>query len=159
MPTGEFSRPTQKPNFEDAVDLISKLVEPHTIGSSDEYGSEIEFPGWDGSVRKLDLEPEVAAQTGLGETVRARVIGDYESGVAIIMRSLNLFDARRFGFFLQPQHNPEGLRGLAVWQAPAQKPKRSVVYWGIELLDREQARPSSPVVSEGLIKSLQKAAQ
>lgn len=158
MTTGEFSSPAQEPNFEDAVNLVSKLVEPHMIVSSDEYG-EVEFPGWDGSIRKLDLEPEVAAQTGLGDSVRARVIGDYESGIAIIMRSRNLFDTRRYGFYLQPQRNPEGLRGLEVWQAPAQKPKRGALYWGIELLDREQAQPSSPVVSKSLIESLQQTAQ
>lgn len=156
MMSGEFSTPTQQPNFEDAVNLISKLVEPHMVGSSDEYG-EVEFPGWDGSVRKLDLEPEVAAQTGLGDSVRARVIGDYESGIAVILRSRNLFDTRRYGFYLQPQHNPEGLRDLEVWQAPAQKPRRGTLYWGIELLDREQARPSSPEISDSLIKSLQQA--
>ena len=159
MTTGEFSDPTHKPNFEDAVNLVSKLVEPHMVFSSNEYDGEIEFPGWDGSVRKLDLEPEVAAQTGLGYNVRARVIGDYESGIAIIMRSRNLFDSRRFGFYLQPQHNPDGLRGLEVWQAPAQKPKLGALYWSIELLDREQAQASSSMVSDGLIRSLQKATQ
>jgi hypothetical protein len=158
MSSGEFSTPTQQPNFEDVVDLISKLVEPYSIGSSDDYGGEIEFPGWDGSIRKLALEPVVAVQTGLGDSVKARVIGDYESGIAIIMRSRNLFDGRRYGFFLQPQHNREGLRGLEVWQSSAQKPKRGAVYWGIELLDREQAQPSSPAVSDALIYSLQAAA-
>ena len=158
MTNVEFSNPAQQPNFEDAVNMISKLVEPYTIVESDEYG-EIEYPGWDGSISKLDLEPAVAAQTGLGDTVRARVIGDYESGIAIIMRSRNLFDTRRYGFYLQPEDNPEGLRGLEVWQAPAQKPKRGIVYWGIELLDREQARPSSSEVSDGLIRSFQQVAQ
>jgi hypothetical protein len=153
MTIGEDYSSAQQPNFEDAVDLISKLVKPHTVGSSDEYG-EVEFPGWDGSIRKLDLEPEVAAQTGLGDSVRARVIGDYESGIAIIMRSRNLFDVRRFGFYVQPTHNEAGVRGLEVWQAPASKPKHGELYWGIELLDRQKAQQSSPEVTRGLIKSL-----
>ena len=146
-------------NFEDVADAISKLVPANIVGSSDVNGDEVEFPGWDGSVRKLDLEPEVASQAGLGSSVRARVIGDYESGIAIIMRSRNLFDTRRYGFYIQPRDNEEELRSFEVWQAPAQKPKRGELYWGFELLDREQARPSSPEVSRGFIDSLQQKVQ
>ena len=157
MTNSEFIANQQHPNFEDVVGVISKLVEPHTVGSTDEYGGEIEFPGWDGNIRRLDLEPDVAAQAGLGQSVRVSVIGDYESGIAMIMRSRNLFEARRFGFYIQPTDNPEGFRGLEVWQAPAQKPQRGKVYWGIELLDRQQAHQSASAVSESLIKSLQQA--
>ena len=130
----------------------------HTVFSSDEYDGEIEFPGWNGSIRKMELKPEVAVETGLGDHVRARVIGDYELGIAIIMRSCNPFKARRFGFYLQPQHNPDGLRGLEVWQASSQKPKRGAVYFGPELLDIKEAKRSTNTVSDALIKSLQKAA-
>lgn len=157
MRSGEFSDPTLQPNFEDAVDLISNLVEPNTVFYSDE-NDEGEYPGWDGrNVINLDLNSEVADQAGLGSSVRAQVVGDYHSEIVIIMRSRNLFNSRRFGFLLQPQHNPDGLRGLAVWQAPAKKPKLSVVYWGIELIDRKQAQPSSLPVSNGLMKSLEKS--
>jgi hypothetical protein len=158
MTTGEFSTQASQSSFEEVASLISKLVEPHLVGALDEFG-EIEFPGWDGNVKKLDLEPEAAAQAGLGDSVRARIIGDYEAGIAVIMRSPSLFDTRRYGFYLQPQHNPDGPRSLEVWQAPAQKPKRGVLYFGVGLLDTEQARPSSPEVSTSLIQSLQKAAR
>ena len=146
------------PNFEDVVNSISELVPPHKVSGTDEYG-EIEYPGWDGTITTLDLEPEVASEAGLGDTVRARVIGDYLTGVAVILRSRNLFDTRRYGFWIQPTQVDDGLRDFEMWQAPAKKPKRGEAYWGFELLDRTQAEQSSPLVSRGLINSLQQMRQ
>ena len=143
------------PNFNEVANAVSKLVPPNTVNSTDEHGWEIEFPGWDGSVRGLDLEATVSAEVGLGNTVHARVIGDAETGIAVILRSRNLFETRRFGFWVQPTAQTDNPGGFEVWQAPAQKPKRGIVYWGHELLDRGQATQSSPEVVQGLIASLQ----
>ncbi len=118
MTNGQFANASQPTNFKDTVVVVSRIIGSHRIDSSNEYG-EIQFPGWDENIRKLDLEPSVTAQVGFGETVRVRVIGDYESSIAMIMRSRTLFDKCRSWFYLQPTHNPEGLRGLEVWQAPA----------------------------------------
>ncbi len=158
MTNAETVMPRNKPNFENSVEMISKLVKPHVVTELADHG-EIEYPGWDGIIKNLKLEPDVAAQADLGQAVRARVIGDYELGIAIIMRSRNLFDTRRHGFFIQPTDNDDGPRDLEIWQAPALKPERGKVYWGIELLDEQQAQQCSPEVSESLLSSLRQAAQ
>jgi hypothetical protein len=156
MTNGEFIEPTREPSFEEVTDLISKLVEPHSTYLGDEDG-EVEFPGWDGSIGKLNLDTTVADKVGLGQSVRARVIGDFDGGIAIIMRSRNLFDTRHFGFFLSPTLNEGGPRGLEVWQAPAQKPKRGKYYWGFELLDSEHPQQTTPEATASLLKSLREA--
>jgi hypothetical protein len=139
--------------YRDVVNLVSDLVPPHSVGYID-GDTETEFPGWDGSVKRLALEQAVAEEANLGSSVRARVIGDYESGIAIIMRSRNLFDPRRFGFYIQPAQDAQEEARVEVWQAPAKKPKSGEVYWGIELLDEDYAHPSTPEVADSLVNSL-----
>ena len=152
----EFSAELKETNFEDVIDIMFKLAEPNVVS---EEGTDTEYPGWDESIRGIRLAPEVAAQVGLGQTVNARVIGDYEVGIALIMRSRNLFETRRYGFFIQPVSTQNGPRSFKVWQASARKPERNQFYWGFELLDRQESQLSSPQIVEGLINSLKNKSQ
>jgi hypothetical protein len=114
-----------------------------------------------GSFRNLHLTPLVAEQANLGDTVNCHVVGDYMGGFAIIMRSRNPFDKRRFGFYAQPENaDLTRERDYSIWQAPADAPKRGVVHWGPELLHRKEAKVAEPEVAAELIQALlQRAAR
>jgi len=151
---------TQPATFDELLDLISQLVERDGVGLSEDGeetdSEETEIPTWDGTIPQLHLEPTIAAQTGLGDTVKARVIGDGEAGVAFVLRSRYLFRTRRYGFYVQPSQDGE-TDGFAVWQAPAFNPKRCEVYWGIELLDGQRAQQSSQEITQSFIRSMQQS--
>jgi hypothetical protein len=149
---------SRTPNFDGVVDIISKLSEPDMASLTDEDGYRYEYLEWNGSIRKLDLEPQVIEQADLGQSARAVIVGDSNEGIAIIMRSRNPFYTRRFGFYIKPTEYEELGRGIEVWQAPAIRPRLTKSYLPIELLDCQQAQLSSPEVSESLIKTLQQAA-
>ena len=140
--------------YGDVVGLMSKVV-PEYITWEDDVG----YPSWDGKIRGgLELSPEVASDADLGDKVQCQIIGDASIGIAVILRSRNLFDTRRYGYYIQPTRNDEGLNGFEIWKAPAVKPRRNNVYWGVELLDRNKAQFASPELSDGLISTLLAAA-
>jgi hypothetical protein len=131
-------------SFDDAAKVISKIAP-----------IEEDSDCWDAAIPKLELHPEVAKFAGLGSAVRCRVIGDPEGGVAIVMRSRNLFNTSRVGFYIQPRDGSD-FSSFEVWSGTGKWPKRNRAYWGIELLKGATKAPTE--VADSLIASLQSSA-
>lgn len=120
---------------------------------------------FDTAVKPFPLSGELTKELGLGNRVRARVIGSVEEGlgIAIVLKSMNPFRREAYGFFIQPakaEADGPGLfdRELEVWEGPAEWPKRKGVYWGAELLDTELVHQSDATTKQSLVHAIRELA-
>jgi hypothetical protein len=141
--------------FSDVVDALCDLAPTGMCGSVDEFGGEIELPDWNANMRRaLQVSSQVATTTGLGDKVKCGVVGDAETGVALIFRSRNLFNTHRYGFFIQAEPD----NGISVWHATAKK-RASSDWIGAAMLDYESAQQASPDLADALVADLLSAAR
>lgn len=127
-------------------DIIEALHD--SVPAIDE-GKEVEGLEWNAPIPSLDLLPEAAEQAGLGEKVRCQVVGNAQSGVALILRPRSIFDHRRYGYFIQ--HEVEGQ--VSVWHGPARKPERGQQIGG-GLLEEEKVRKASSALASSVLWSV-----
>ncbi len=137
----EQLRNTQFPDtYQEVADIISKLVEP--IEDDSKAGHR-----WDGTVKGVCLLSGIAGVVRLGDRVNCRIIGDYESGAAVIVSPGKLYAGRnvgkRYGFLIQhadPQDDPVAFK---VSHAPARDPKPDKIYRWFDLFDLfQRAEPN-----------------
>lgn len=131
-------------------------------GEEESLGKELLEPIKEYTLRHFQLDPALATKLDLGETVSCRVMRDGLKQVLIIS-SLNLFERRSYGYFIQPKdtdfNDPQGHprdKDYEVWEAPVKHFYIGNRKWGMEKLDFDLASLTSPEVSNGLIRSLMK---
>ncbi len=141
--------------FSDVVDALCDLTPTAMCGSVDEFDNEIDFPEWNANMRgALQVSPQVATTTGLGDKVRCGVVGDAETGVALVFRSRNLFNTKRYGFFIQAEPND----GISVWHAST-KIRENGDRIGADMLDQESDQQASPDLAAALVADLMSASK
>ena len=141
--------------------LSGELDSNQTISGFDEVAELLDqlAPGkgrcWDGSLDAFELTNEVAEHVGLGDSVRCLIVGETNNGVAFILRSRNLFNIHRHGFYIKRNTLNDGTDGYELLEAPAKMPKRNDFYLGIDLLNNEKLRSVPNDVAIGFMESLQ----
>jgi hypothetical protein len=146
--------------FVGVYSVLDRLV-PSGLTEENILELKLEDLSLEATYRRFNVTPALAERMGLGDTVRCRIILDGFKGAALVMRSRNLFDQRRYGFYIQPESkNAEKTeddfweRPYLVWQAPVRAFSLGKRYSGIEKLKVEDAWLSSSNVTDALIKSL-----
>lgn len=132
---------------------LSMLVDTHTdTEATGTHGVETEYSSWHGDFKKLELGDELEQIVGLGNVVDAHVVGDAQTGVAIIMKARHNKSTKGYGFFVQPNYSGEpNLPAYDIWHGPADLPRKDKVYFGKELINDEVAQKATPEVSSALV--------
>jgi len=139
---------------------LGRLDVTAVTGEEESFGHELLEETKEYTLRHFQLDPVLAKQLDLGETVRCHVMHDGLKQVLIIS-SRNLFERRSYGYIIQPKdidssdaQGPVWDKEYEVWEAPVKHSNIGNRKWGAEKLDFDLASRTSQEVSNGLIRSL-----